>query len=1692
MMQKKNLTVSESVNTPQQETSSIPNQVGLTENMGLPSPSDASMSVSAPSTSASLPPPRKVSQNILNNVVQSHLSKNKFPESTDTFFKALEKSGYSKDQVDRAKEYNKAFLLKKNADATEQVQLTDDGTVAPTQGELKKQSDKENFKDVNPVAGVLLKTGKYYSGYLDKQAQATEEGGKQMFRALGKVGEDASSDKPATQKLKDIGTDALNVIAGGVKTAFGVAGGVIPELAAFNNGVEGLHALPDNIKSELTPGIPEEIDPANPHKSQAEKFDKIIDFPFTAASQIASMMGRNPEEGSAELAVYDILNVLIPIGAHKAATGIPNKIADINSFREILEKAKEGTATPEEIRSVVDMSEGIKEVTIPEVEKALVKQKLDKYTEVPNEEIVKAQAEGETPGSIRAKANELPPENIQEKQQLETLADAMEIHEDAAKYPKEYIDAIIADETIPAEQKQVYIDQITNSAQMDAGINAVEQAKIDHVGDIEALSNPGSKEFYDKAMQALDDPGIVDRIKSSLDEAVKSGEITAEEAAENFDHFQKVVDIDKTIPEKIKDPEDRIEAGKLIEKKNNIKESVKGKDSVLAAKEIENSKYRIEKIDEQLNEIVNKAKEKQDGEKNVHAIWRNALKEMKDENLKKGIEKKGIDYLVNSESITENTARELVDGAIKVDKLKDVENAVVDASNKMDNTNRGVLSAVLGKHYFDLAEAATDPVVKEMYYDNFYKFTDKAADLATQGGQAGNAIGKIIKKMYINNPETVVAEVKNRMRKNNDRSIDQEKFNNTYESIKKILETEEGQKAVTEEISKRSESIFGKETQKKISDLFDKAKVDTKNKLFDASIGLPIELYNTAVEIMKQSALLGAKGARIIEEGIQYIREKHKEDWDDTAFRKEWDKNLRDFGVEFEKKRNVSEKEVKSILDVIEKKAERLKPEGKKKFLKDVISEVENEGGLDQQRFKDMYAEALGLDVMTPEMQGKIRDLLGKIKEAESAKKKMSDAYDDVIEDKNENTSKQLSEAKDEFRKLAREADKAQSELSSIMREKKDFADTMISSIQTNLLTPISLARNIVGVAPDVSLIRPMTNIARGALNTVRRSVEDLGWISERAKEEGKFSPLARTKGAWLAVPDAARNFYTAILTGEAPNRFGERSEFKKIEPKKAAKRIYDALKGDKKMSGQDWASSILEATSGVPGSIIGKLLVGPDSFVRTIAEQSKLYEEGASKGLKGEELEKFVKLPPDEALGEAKKYADEVTYQQDNKASKIISSLKSSLKTKPEDSKLMDFGKQTARILGTTLAPYVKTPTNVLVNSMKLLYPEISLGQGIKEMKAGNRVVAEEHFAKYVSGIAVRKVISDMAANGIITPATDYSDKKQKGLEESGGKVGGQLNYSRMMRYLTLQDEGEQPDDVWIDYKWLGPLGLVMGVQSSIAKEDQGDEQNMIEGYADNTAKRSLYALKYTSELPYIQSMGLFADALKDPENKTSSILVNTLSTVSSGVVPRTVTQISQASADDKKRVYDKDLGEYIKKKFKYDYFSGDDLPSKINIWGEKVANSPKDNNKYAWYTLNFYKDRNPDENSLSYKLQELMEKTGDKGVVPTPPSNTVSIGKNKVMLDDKEYEDFQTFVGKSRQELAKAYIDHGTYETDNDSERIDKLQKIYLEGFKQGKNMLVNSHNRLTEIENANSGTSSMTGEKRKRGSKRDRKRG
>lgn len=299
--------------------------------------------------------------NVLKERMAKDLSMNEDPVFRKTYLDTLSKKGYDINELNRY------------ADAVQSKSGIERYVAGDQQVNADEQERPTPREDIyNPILTPIENAiDKYISG----SGEHAGAGAMQVFENLKKLSQDVGtkgmlSGKSFKDKLGDVGTDALNVGAGTVKTAFAVGGLVSPQLAAFNVATEAVLNAPDEVKSSVL----DVMAPGNQGLSKEQKvenFDKTIQFPFAAASTIADMAGYHPEEGSAGLATLEILNILIPVIGHRVGTGLNERIKSVEDLKAIQEKISKNEATEQEVKDYATVSKEMENMSVDDVKNSV-------------------------------------------------------------------------------------------------------------------------------------------------------------------------------------------------------------------------------------------------------------------------------------------------------------------------------------------------------------------------------------------------------------------------------------------------------------------------------------------------------------------------------------------------------------------------------------------------------------------------------------------------------------------------------------------------------------------------------------------------------------------------------------------------------------------------------------------------------------------------------------------------------------------------------------------------------------------------------------------------------------------------------------------------------------------------------------------------------------------------------------------------------------------------------------------------------------------------------------------------------------------------------------------------------------------------------------------------------------------------
>lgn len=1078
------------------------------------------------------------------------------------------------------------------------------------------------------------------------------------------------------------------------------------------------------------------------------------------------------------------------------------------------------------------------------------------------------------------------------------------------------------------------------------------------------------------------------------------------------------------------------------------------------------------------------------------------------QDIKEGIQKEGINYTPRGREVRAEEAQEIVSLFSKEEGgLDKVSEMVYNTENGIPNDTRTYLNVYLAAEYDVLKNKATDQVERDRLRQKVIDLYMFGLEQGTKGGQWVEA-QKEWGRVFGNSPEMASALIRSHIEKKNKAffKTHEEEINAAQKLLDDVFGTPEAkariEQEVAEEISKIGTKNFGKESKKKIDDFFSSLLIDPKRQnLYGGLLGIPVAAWNGSVLAVKNAVLLGVDIATAIQRGVDYLdkwyRDEHAKgriespDWNKAEYQAHMKEKLGGLKKEVPLKEKAPKKKEPKVKtpptqeEMVNKLLEKMAGFATKKqlqnFMKDYMQEFQDRGMIDDKRFRELLAKALGLDYVSDETQAKLTQSAQTLGYAQKKIREVIDAFD-KLETVQPNT-REFDELRKQLRKLQKEAEKASFEaqkanqyIKTLLTDEASLLDKIGTLIQGNLLVPASIIRNIYGnvfMLPARALRYTVMNIGDAMLSQV-------GIVSQIVKSKidpvkhpdmyrwaQKLPSTERTvkmfgslrgyrEGAWAGLKEGVRQ----LATGQLEDDYKKKEIQRGLEPVKALLRLRDSLTGKEKRSFDKLIGDILEALpAGYFGEGMFRLLNLGDKPARRAAETARLSEIAEIRGLKGIQREKFLNNPDNASLEEARKAGDVAVYTNDNVVSKLVEYANSVFK-KGEKSNATAI-KSTSIIAKTlfklgkaTTLPYVRTPVNLAVEAFEYAVPTYSLARAFEASYKGKRREALDYFGKAVVGTIISSIAVNLIKSGIMTPASSDDDKLKQA--EFTGKEGYRLNLDAFHRWMTGESPEWQDGDETVTLKGYGTLSMIFMAYGAAYKDKTAEE---IEAESSPERWATVFGSVVTSSLEQSIMTGVntaLQAALKG-EKERDRWLINTATAMSSAVYPNTMATISKTFADENYLRETRDMSKeegrlrvQMTNTFKDRMFMGKDLPTKVSIWGEKVQLIP-DGNTWTYNLLGVTKHKKYQKYSFGTKMYELYEeykKTNPdeaKNVFPSLPSSATKVGWDKSLMSPQQLQDYQIRVGELRAEYAENYINSEEFKEATIEERVDKLTSMY-----------------------------------------------
>lgn len=1073
------------------------------------------------------------------------------------------------------------------------------------------------------------------------------------------------------------------------------------------------------------------------------------------------------------------------------------------------------------------------------------------------------------------------------------------------------------------------------------------------------------------------------------------------------------------------------------------------------------------------------------------------------QDVKDALLENGIDYIPRGRKFTQTEAKEIVDAfATNEDGLGRLSKAVFDLKNDIKGDTRITLNVYIADKYSKLLDESKDPKEREKYRNKLADAFIFGQEFATEAGQTVEAL-KRWRELLSRDPESIIAIRKRQQSKTNEFALAgmESDIKSAKEILDSIVNTEEFKQFVESEVNKEIDKIankkYGEVDKKKINDFFDGLLVKN-DKAFDATVGIPIAVYNGAVLVIKKAVLAGVDVTNAIKQAVDYIDAWYQKnyadgkisspEWNRDDYMAQMDKQLQPLTRKVKKvKRKVSKKVEESLVDKIYAKMSTATKPQLRRLVREYITTLDAEGAISEQRFKDLFAQAIGLDVLTPENEQKIRETALSLKNATKAAEKLVAKFKELVDETDNTKLKQLEEEikvlKKEANKAKFEAQKAARKLEGLMTDKATLGSTIHTIIQGNLLTPISLMSNVVGntvflpvrnasymVASALDLVlSKMASVYTPVLNDpwvkanprVRRLIESLPTPSR------EYDYFASVRGYWYGMPKGLEEGIRQMWTGTLPESEYQQYIGQGLNPWKAALRLRDQLTGKEQIAFDTAMANLLEAfpTTYMAEGFFRALNLG-DKPYRRAAERSRLEEIASLKGLKGKQRDAFINNPDPDSVEEARKEGDVAVYQQDT----VVSEMFSWLNKRINRVAAQKATKRTSVIISTvgallkaTQAPYVKTPVNLIGEAIDYSIPSLSLFRALYYAKEGNKRKSYEYFGKAAVGYMLMNITFFLIKEGLLSPPTDDDDKIRQAQYDA--KPGYSLNIDALWRRIDPFDNAKgnsewKDKDKIVNVQRLGVFSMILMGQSKAYSEFPPDEMREDMNFID----KSGYGMRM---IPSVVGASLDQSFLSGTASGIKAFteggpafdrwVISTSKALSAVIYPNTLAQISQVFFDDNyirevKDMYSRD--EKFKKQiintFRDRTFMGKDLPAKITLWGEKVNRVPEGE---SWAHVMFDVTRSVEYQKSSFGVRmfewweryRFIDETEARKILPSIPSGSNTVGWDDRNMTAKEVEEFQMAVGQRRKSYVENTMNSVEWEEMSDEERIVELERIY-----------------------------------------------
>lgn len=391
-------------------------------------------------------------------------------------------------------------------------------------------------------------------------------------------------------------------------------------------------------------------------------------------------------------------------------------------------------------------------------------------------------------------------------------------------------------------------------------------------------------------------------------------------------------------------------------------------------------------------------------------------------------------------------------------------------------------------------------------------------------------------------------------------------------------------------------------------------------------------------------------------------------------------------------------------------------------------------------------------------------------------------------------------------------------------------------------------------------------------------------------------------------------------------------------------------------------------------------------------------------------------------AINEAQK----ATYRDANAVASWISAQKRRLSKAGSTSKLAKVGSMAVE----GIVPFAKTPANILKRGIE--YSPIGLIKGVYDVTKGVKsekitaTQAIDELSAGLTGTGIMMLGVLLKSLGLIT-----GGDKEKEKEQNFNELKGYQNYALKIGNKTYT----------ID--WMAPASMPLFVGVELADLIQNKETaDIIKSLGNITDP--------VFELSMLQGINSIMNTLGERNpigatlSKTFQSYLGQYNPTLLGQLARTIDPVRRTTYTKKDSILPSGAQYFLQRQVQKIPFATKTLPSYKDEFGrEDVTENVVERIFSNFLSPGYLEDvkDSPVENELS----KLYENTGETGVLPTAATKQITVNKEKINLNSKEYGKFAKARGNVAYQNLEKLVTSKEYKSMEDADKVNAIKNIY-----------------------------------------------